>query len=212
MSVTTRSQTYKHTNPTYCCYFIVFFTAPILMLHHMRDFFHLMLKNTVNPKTKTHFFCAFVLIYSLSLSLKILFVFFFFCFWMDFKQHTCNYTYYTKEGTDLVCLSVTWNFCSKQPVHFSGVGSWLQLIPLAEKASTSFGKSFESIILKPVELPFWQSSSVVPQSTAHPTGAPSMYALQAVSIWCARRVKCSSTRASKCCKVTCLLRMLSIFT
>ena len=70
----------------------------------------------------------------------------------------------------------------------------LQSIPLSVNASTSLGKSLASIILKPVEFPFSCLMLV-----SNPTGAPSIYALQADRICCEHLAKCSSTSPSKCC-------------
>lgn len=84
-------------------------------------------------------------------------------------------------------------------VHFSGPMNRLQSIPLSQKASTNFGKSLDSIILNPVELPLQCLSSVFWKSTAHPIGAPSINALHAITIFWERRVKCSTTSSSKCC-------------
>lgn len=75
----------------------------------------------------------------------------------------------------------------------------LQFMPLSENASTSLGRSLASMILNPVELPFWVSCSSFVCPKAQPTGIPSIYALQACKIYLLRRLKCSSTSASKCC-------------
>lgn len=83
--------------------------------------------------------------------------------------------------------------------YFCSLTNWLQSIPLSEKASTSLGKSLASIILNPVEVPFWFSCSLFPHPKAHPMEAPWRYALQARSICWPRFLKCSSTSASKCC-------------
>lgn len=88
------------------------------------------------------------------------------------------------------------------PQHHNRIAEstyWLQAIPLIENASTSLGKSLESMILNPIELPCWFSCSLFRYPKAKPTGAPSIYALQADKISLDRRLKCSSTNASKCC-------------
>lgn len=85
--------------------------------------------------------------------------------------------------------------------HNSSAGHityWPQSIPLSENASTSLGKSLESMILKPMEFPCWFSCSLFRYPKAQPTGAPFRYALQADRISVERRLKCSSTKVSKC--------------
>lgn len=83
-------------------------------------------------------------------------------------------------------------------IHFPG-STYAAIYAVIGNASTSLGRSLASMILNPVELPFWVSCSSFACPKAQPTGIPSIYALQACKIYLLRRLKCSSTSASKCC-------------
>ena len=114
-----------------------------------------------------------------------------------FGKHTWNYTQVRNVSIVHIYMDiyVPW----EHHIQIPGSAYWLQSIPLSENASTSLGKSLESMILNPIELPCWFSCSHFRYPKAQPTGAPSMYALQANKIYLDRWLKCSSTNASKCC-------------